>query len=282
MAACGPRPSPVEPTRPPAHEPPSTADARPAAAHVRVATWNIKRLGHGDKRLDLVAHAFGAFDVVAVQELMNTEVVDALLAHLPGWRATATSRPLGRSRYAEHYAVFYRAATVELTSERIVDDPTDAFARDPYVACFAASATDFCVVTIHVVYGKTVAPRDAEIAALGDTVAAARAATAEKDWIVVGDFNRSGTRPGWTTLLDAGWRFTLGDGTVPTTIGKTGYRNPYDHILVDPSHTATAGEARAVDIVAELCAGDFALCAATVSDHTAVTLTLDATGPDDD
>jgi endonuclease/exonuclease/phosphatase family metal-dependent hydrolase len=251
---------------------------------VRVGTWNIRRLGHGDKRLDLVARAFDHFDVVAVQEVMDDDAVDELLTFLPGWKAAVTSRPLGRSRYVEYYAVFFRADTVELTEAYIAEDPDDAFARDPLVACFVVVEpdTDFCIATIHVVYGNRVGPRDAEIAALGDVVSAARTASTEKDWIVLGDFNRSGTRPGWPTLLDAGWEFTLGDGTVPTTIGRDGYRNPYDHVLVDPTYTDTIGDARRVDIVHGLCDGDFASCAKTVSDHTAVVLTIDATGPDDD
>ena len=273
--------TPTSTTAPPV-DPATLAPVSDTPTHVRVATWNLKRFGHGDKHLDLVSQLFEQLDVVAVQEVMSREAVDELLAYLPGWRAAVSSRAVGRTRYVEYYAVFYRSATAELIESYIMDDVDDRFARDPFVACFVARSVDFCLVTIHVIYGDRTGPRDAEIAALGEVTGAARTAAQEKDWIVLGDFNRAGNTPGWGALLDAGWTFTLGEGRTPTTIGKSAYRNPYDHILIDPRHTATAGAAQRVDVVNALCDGDFERCARDVSDHAPVSLSIDTTGPDDD
>src|SRR5688572_9840269 len=80
LAGC-PAPRPARPTEPPARIT-QPADQLPPAAEaprgrpVRLASWNLKRLGHGKKRLDLAARVIREHDVVALQEVMNPEGVD--------------------------------------------------------------------------------------------------------------------------------------------------------------------------------------------------------------
>lgn len=249
---------------------------------LRVATWNLKRLGHGDKRLDRIAPIMDGFDVVAVQEVMSRDAVGELLEHLPGWKAEISARAVGRGRYTEWYAVLYRPERVAVERAFMLDDARDAFAREPLVVCMRAGDFDFCLVVMHVIYGREARARDAEIDALGARLATLRADSAEKDWIVVGDFNRMPRAPGWDRLRRAGWSFAAG-GEVATSVGKGGYRNAYDHILVDTDHTLELdGKARRVDFVARACASDFDACSVDVSDHAPVTATFRVTGPDDD
>jgi endonuclease/exonuclease/phosphatase family metal-dependent hydrolase len=251
---------------------------------LRLGTWNLRRLGHGDKDLARVARVFAELDVVALQEVMTPEGAEALLDHLPpGWRLLVTPEPVGRTNYREHYALLYRESAVRLTRWFTLDDPDDAFERDPLVACLAAGELDFCLVSIHVIYGRRVGPRDDEIRALAAQIEALRAAGDEKDWILVGDFNRPGSAPSWRELAGRGWQFCDGAGDTPTTLGRSGYVSAYDHIVFDPRHTAEwDGSCRRFDILVELCTGDPADCRSNVSDHAPMSAGFRTDGPDDD
>ena len=273
------RPPGKEPrARPPHREP----RARPPAP-LRLASWNLKRLGHGAKRLDLVARVMRGQDVVALEEVMTPRGVEDLLALLPGWGAVISPAPVGRAGYAEHYAVLYRKARVRPLASFTVDDPDDAFAREPFVACLAAGEFDFCLVVIHVVFGGRVGPRDAEIAALGPLVDALAASSAERDWLVIGDFNRPASARSFAALTGRGFAMASGDRVLPTSIARGGYRSDYDHLLLHPVRTREwRKDCERIDIVAETCAGDPAACARDLSDHAPIRATFDAAGPDDD
>jgi endonuclease/exonuclease/phosphatase family metal-dependent hydrolase len=277
------------PARPPARAttPAAPAHRRPAppraVAPIQLASWNLKRLGHGTKRLDLVARVMRELDVVALEEVMTPRGVDELLAHLPGWGAVVSPAAVGRAGYAEHYAVLYRKETLRPLESFTVDDPRDEFAREPFVACLAAAEFDFCLVVIHVVFGGTVGPRDAEIAALGPLVDRLAARSAERDWLVIGDFNRPASARSFAALTERGFAMASGDRLLKTSIAKSGYRSDYDHLLLHPAHTREwRRDCERIDIVAETCAGDYAACARDLSDHAPILATFDAAGPDDD
>ncbi len=260
----------------------TTKDEGGHAESLRLATWNLKRLGHGDKELAKVAEIIAELDVVAIQEVMDKDGVDKLLAHLPGWRAEVSKRAVGRGRYVEWYAVLYRAKKVAVERSFLVADRRDAFAREPFVVCMRSGEFDFCLVSIHVIFGRKARARDAEIDALGKLVTGLRDSGSEKDWILVGDFNRAPRAPGWDRLHDAGFAFTT-TKRIATSLGKRAYRNAYDHILADASNTGELeGRARRIDFVSRLCDGDFADCSASVSDHAPLMVEFRRSGPDDD
>jgi endonuclease/exonuclease/phosphatase family metal-dependent hydrolase len=277
LAGC---PAPRPPARHPVPEPVPEPE-------VRVGTWNIKRLGHGETRLDLVAEVVSTLDVVAVQEVMNAEGVRLLLDELPGWEAAIAEKPVGRNGYEELYAILYRKDAVSLTRSFTVEDPDDLFAREPFVACFRAHRFDFCVVTIHVTFGGKVQPRDEEIERLGLVAEDLRSETAEggveRDILVMGDFNRPDGASGFDWLHDAGWRCVLDPAATPTSIGKKGYASAYDHILIDRAHTTEwTGRAARIDLVATVCKDDPAWCIDYVSDHAPVWTSFVSSRPDDD
>jgi endonuclease/exonuclease/phosphatase family metal-dependent hydrolase len=253
---------------------------------VRVGSWNIKRLGHGETRLDLVAEVVKQFDVIAVQEVMNVDGVRKLLAELPGWDAAISDAPVGRNGYEEQYAILYRRDVVSVTRSFTVEDAGDLFAREPFVACFRANRFDFCIVTIHVTFGEKVKPRDDEIERLGlvaEDLRDAAGKDVERDILVVGDFNRPDGAAGFGWLNDAGWRCVIDPPTTPTSIGKKGYASAYDHILIDRAHTTEwSGRAARVDLVATACSDDPAWCIENVSDHAPVGTSFVSSRPDDD
>lgn len=264
----------------------ATADynwAYDSARGLRIGTWNLKRLGQGDKRLDLVARVIDTqFDIIAVQEVMTPTALQPLMDLLPGWSAQLSERAVGRSGYYEYYAVLYRSAQATVTSSRVVDDAADEWYREPMVTCMRANAADFCLVVTHIVYGTTVGPRDAEIQALGRLVSGLRAAGTEKDYVVLGDYNRQASAPGFSTLQASGWAFN-DDGTVRTTLGTTSYSNPYDHAMIDPGYTREwTGLSGRFDLVGAVCGGSYAFCAQYVSDHAPVGVLFAADASDDD
>jgi endonuclease/exonuclease/phosphatase family metal-dependent hydrolase len=272
------RPAP-HPRRP--HERPPAV--RPPARLLHLASWNLKRLGHGKKRLDLVARVIRQQDVVALEEVMTPDGVGELLRLLPGWAALVSPAPVGRGGYAEHYAVLYRKDAVRPLDSFTVDDPRDEFAREPFVACLASGAFDFCVVVIHVVFGGTVGPRDAEIAALGPLLDRLAARSRERDWLVIGDFNRPASARSFASLLARGFTMASGARVMPTSIARGGYRSDYDHLLLHPGRTREwRSDCVRIDIVTDDYGGDYATCARDLSDHAPIRATFDAGGPDDD
>jgi exonuclease III len=264
------------PARPTRREPAT----RPS--QVRVLSWNLKRLGHGKKRMDLVARMVATADVAVLQEVMTPAGVQRLLAYLPGWTAAISPRAVGRGGYAEHYAVLYRRDRVSRLRAYTVDDRADQFAREPYVVCLKARAFDFCVITIHVVFGRTVGPRNSEIEALGPLLDRLMRTSRERDWIVTGDFNRPARAGCWSPLEARGWIMTTRASAL-TSLSARGYSNDYDHLLINPRYTREwTHDGDRLDSVGRLCRGDFAWCIAQVSDHAPIYATFATGGLDDD
>lgn len=283
LSAC-PGPSTVAtPGRRPPRARPRTPPVRPAPRLIHLASWNLKRLGHGTKRFDLAARVIAQQDVVALEEVMTPGGVDELLRRLPGWGALVSSAPVGRAGYSELYAVLYRKDAVRPLESFTVDDARDEFAREPFVACLAAGAFDFCTVVIHVVFGGTVGPRDAEIAALGPLVDRLASRSGERDWLIIGDFNRPASARSFSALTSRGFAMATGDRLLLTSIASGGYRSDYDHLLLRPANTREwRSDCDRIDIVADDCGGDYAACARDLSDHAPIRATFDASGPDDD
>ena len=111
-----------------------------------------------------------------------------------------------------------------LTIATIAADPTDELYREPLVAWLRTGTIDYCLVDIHVVCGDLVGPRDAEISALGRLVTNLRGQGAEKDYVVLGDYNRQSSGAGFASLNNSGWQFT-DDGKVKATLGAAAYSN---------------------------------------------------------
>lgn len=249
---------------------------------VRVGTWNVKRLGNGKKNYDLVAKLIETrFDVVAVQEVMTEEGIKEIVRRLPDW-SYKVSGQVGKKGYYERYGILVRNSTGRIKNMNVVPDPTDVWTREPAVACVETSNVDFCLVTTHIVFGDSVGQRDREIASLAGLINNLRSMDSEKDYILLGDFNRAGNAPGFASFSKHGFKL-IDDGVTNTSLGLSGYASPYDHVLLDPKYTRELkGKAERLDMVKELCGGDFKMCAAEVSDHAPVGFVLDNRGVDDD
>lgn len=149
-----------------------------------LATWNIANLGAQDRRDKdhaLLAEIISWFDLVALQEVRNNRAgLEGLLKHLPASWATLYSDAAGND---ERMVFVYDSKKVkarELVGE-IAIAPSDlknvklaeakiakfnGFDRNPYIASFEAGNTVFCLVNVHLYYGKETNPASLERRAL--------------------------------------------------------------------------------------------------------------------
>ena len=238
-------------------------------AEIRIGTWNLKRLGNGSKRYDLVARTInGSMDVVSLQEVMNPEGLQSLLRYLPGWEAVLSSK-VGRNGYFEYYAVLARRDLVVFTSNSIVKDDIDAWVREPMLTCMKTSRTSFCMVTTHIVYGDSVSARDEEIRQLA-LLLERLSNSHKKDFILVGDFNREVSAKVFKLFPERGFSVL---GNEKTTLGEESYSNSYDHIIlnIDKSRWVSS---KKIDISETVCLKNFKWCSTNISDHAPLTITI--------
>ena len=210
-------------------------------ADLRIASWNIQNLGWGEqKSYPALAGVASAFDFIAIQELMNAEGAERLLAaveeHTGESWSMQYSHALGRDRYREKYAFLWRDSAVEYVDGAVVYlDTTDRFAREPYSARFRSrhSGETFVAATVHITYGQRVSDRTPEVKALA----------AYWDWLrevypedrdrllLMGDFNLAPGHAAWAPLkAKAEPLITHGATTLSTTDGQ--YANLYDNLWV--------------------------------------------------
>ncbi len=260
--------------------PPANAPVNAAlVGEIRIATWNLRQFsdrGKADLRAVAAIITDAGFDVVAIQEVKREgEQVDRLLNVLgPPWRGTIG--PMTGNN--ERYAFIYRGDRVMLLAKAtLLDNPGRVFDRAPGSATFRAGAFDFELLTVHLSYTDT-ARRTREAAALARIAPDLAVKQAEKDIIVLGDFNEMDPPKGNLGYFDAlGWR-RLNDA--PTNLGSS---EIYDNILIDPKYTREYAGKHGVERFDEVrFHNDDAAARDNVSDHRPAWAVFSTTGPDDD
>jgi endonuclease/exonuclease/phosphatase family metal-dependent hydrolase len=253
------------------------------AADLRVATWNIQRLGEGgQKSFPAMAEVIARVDFIAVQEIMSesalAELHEAVQARTGEPWGLLKSHLIGRGSYKEMYAFLWREAAVEYVDGAVVYlDHGDRFAREPLSARFKATGTgeEFVAATIHVLYGRSEADRIPEIEALGDYW----------DWlsevypetptmIVMGDFNLPPSHAAWASVkASARPLVTRGASTLSSVNGK--YANLYDNVWLGNGSSMGVTSA-AVLAYPKLIGWTHAQARQFVSDHAPVVAILSA------
>lgn len=254
----------------------------PVGPAVRVATWNLRQFSDGrDIDVATVADVIRAssFDVVAIQEVKKEgRQVDALLNALGApWRATSLSPVTGN--YERFVYVYHGDHVQEVAGAggRFVASPrASVFARTPYQATFRAGQFDFTLVTVHLSWDDR-PRRRRESEALAPMTADVAAASAEKDVIVLGDFNAESPRD----LQPAVSGGLLVLNREATNLGST---EAYDTLLINPTPTrewnGTAGAVNFDDIIPRY--RDDAEARRRVSDHRPAYADFVTNLPDDD
>jgi len=238
-------------------------------SEIRIGTWNLKRLGNGSKRYDLVARVINSnMDVVSLQEVMNPDGLQLLLRYLPGWEAVLSSR-VGRNGYFEYYAVLARRDLVSFTSNEVVKDDLDVWAREPLLTCMKTLHTSFCTVTVHVIYGDSAKARDEEIKNL--SLLLEKLSPAHRSGLIlVGDFNRELSSKVFDLFTEKGFYVT---GNEKTTLGENSYSNSYDHMILNLDKSRWTS-VKKIDISEVVCLKNFNWCSTNVSDHAPLVISL--------
>lgn len=291
---------------------PATADLTDAGPadepprHLRVCSWNIKKLGHGTATdYPAVASVLETnCDFAALVEMMQRQGghpgYDQLVQQLgSGWSSTITQepRPNTSSSNSEFYAFVWRTGVASpcpgWTAPRYATDNdggsqgsgADDFAREPAFMCFAAAGSrgaagmDFGVAVYHATWANghtpTIAAEVAHLTAVFREMAGAM--PGEGDLLVVGDFN---LRP--TDLAAAGSFIdrTSGSGSTLNSQGAI-TSNLYDHFVTisNTSMTELMSDADVLDV--RSVASSPADFYRSVSDHLPIRATLDVTTDDD-
>ncbi len=199
-----------------------------------LASWNIRILSNksrSDSELTSIASIINRYDIIAIQEVRDTIVLDRLRERLPANWDYIASKPVGRG-VKELYAFFYRTDRVTpITAVMTLEDPDDHFIREPAIASFSTSSFDFTLVTIHVIYGHSVAERREEVSLLDDVLTLVDGENgAEEDVILLGDFNMDADDESWQIQ---GYIPVISP-TQMTTVTDT---SSYDNIWLSEAHT---------------------------------------------
>ena len=171
---------------------------------LKLAAWNIRVLSddsRDDAELHKIAKTLMDYDFVAISELRDEKVLKRLqriLSQSGAEYGYLISEPVGKmgSSHKERYAFLYYKGLVSVIKDGAhypdaADGNPDDFVRDPYWATFRAGKFDFSVIAVHVVWGDTVAGRQAEVMKLADVYQFVQKANGvEDDVLLVGDFNR--------------------------------------------------------------------------------------------
>ena len=285
---------------------PSAAPLPNLHTNLRVGTWNVQKLGHGERKdYGTVARVIEEyFDVVALVEVMQEARThpgyDNLLMELGShWRGmvTETPRPKTNAGSAEYYAVLFRENNVGVCQgwEGLVyhrdndgtqgEEEPDLFEREPGFTCLQSerdgtkTGVDFMLAVYHARWSGGIKRRREEVMNLSNVFSAmGEARPGERDLIIAGDFNliplqmekALGRRP---RLSGAG-----------STLNSHGERtkNVYDYLLVHDLDATSemTGRPRIIDV--RHFAADNLSFRQSVSDHLPVVAVLMTDGEDDD
>jgi len=248
-----------------------------SAYSLNIASWNIQRLGHGDKKdFKSLSQIFSInhFDFIAIQEVMNEKGLESLRQSVS--KATGEewkeihSHLTGSKSYKEMYAFLWRPSKVEYVNGAVVYlDPEKYFVREPFSAKFKDIKSNdvFLVATVHILFGKNIHDRKSEVKALSSywNWLAQSFPDTERKIILTGDFNMDPKKEAWTSLKTlAVPLLTEGASTVSSIDGK--FANLYDNFWIGHK---TSLHIRKVELINAPMQLKFTheLFRATISDH---------------
>lgn len=186
----------------------------PAAAQAQsftILTQNVLRFGHGSRLLtqcNAITAASATVDIIVLQEVMasgypclSANNKKGVNVAVPANFAYITSGAKGRSSYVEYYGILYRTnqrnnQQITLLGTNDGLSTTATFMRPPYAARFQVTdnstttpkSCNVWIVDIHSIFGKTLAGRQAEAAAM-QGVYTTLMALGSGSVIVAGDWN---------------------------------------------------------------------------------------------
>lgn len=245
-------------------------------ATVRIATWNMERLGSDSaKDYATLAAVVQTFDLVGCIEVIQPRGLENVLNRLgPTWRALVSKTAVGRNGYNEYYAYLWNSAKVALVSDLgYFADTQDVFVREPYGATFSSGGWSFTLVLSHILYGTSEIGRRAEISHLAEVYTWFLAKGGVPDEILGGDFNE-GRKAAFVNLMRMDGVTDAFGFSHLTTLGLHGPASDYDHIFLSQLTMPRMSASGELDFVVLFEGGDYALARSKLSDHLPVWVEL--------
>lgn len=212
-----------------------------------IASYNIKFFGNTHHDFKKLAEVIQNFDICGILEVKQEKQIPLLVDELKNltnldWGYTygvRTHRP--GSSYYEAYAVLWRKDRVELGDGVIsnVWDLEENYRNDPYIVSFKKNNFDFIFFIIHTRWGNDEeGTRENEVTSLIDQINFIYSFTNERDIILAGDFNYTGTNEAMELMADE-LDFTQIDPNAKSTFKTdgSGYASSYDHIFISSTNT---------------------------------------------
>ena len=200
----------------------------PEVQAITIASFNIRIFSdksRDDEEIDYIADILANYDIIAIQELRDKEVLQRtvnLLKERGKEYEYEVSEQVGK-RVKERYAFLYRKDKVKKIQEgRLYKERKDEFIREPFYTTFKAGNFDFTLVTIHVLFGSSKKARRPEIKELATVYNKIQDEDpTEQDIILLGDFNFPPTDKGFNDLRAISTMTFLIEPPVKTTITDT-------------------------------------------------------------
>jgi len=239
-----------------------------------LASWNIRILSNNSRdseELQYIAEIISRYDLVAVQEVRDEDVLKRIMIILPKNWDYIISDKAGRG-VKERYAYLYNSDIVQnIGIAYLLNDPEDAFIREPFIANFISGEFDFTLITFHALFGDSIHDRRKEIRLLPEVINLVDSATGnEKDIILLGDFNMPAN--------DASWSMSPYTSIIPfqskTTITDT---SSYDNFWMHQEDTYDDEYISLYEIYhfdEELFDNNDKLASSTCSDHRPISILL--------
>lgn len=218
----------------------ATAPAR-EENNLIVAAYNIQWVGQKRHDYDKLIKVIQHFDVCGIIEIKKEKSMPDLVKRLEAltgkkWGFVYGVRThLPPSRYHEAFGVLWRRDRVELSG--LVGgmwDKKEKFRNDPYIASFRRKNFDFTMILLHTRWDSGATEnRKAEVIEIADQVNWMQGFQDERDIIIAGDFNYSGTNDAMKQMKERAGLIQLDKD--PKSTFKTngsGFASAYDHMFV--------------------------------------------------
>ncbi|XP_070191522.1 deoxyribonuclease-1-like isoform X2 [Littorina saxatilis] len=220
------------------------ASTSTSSRRLKIGAFNIKTFGRSKMSKpgvpQRIKQIIERYDVILVQEILDRsgESVRQLHRMLSRTYEFVISDRLGRGRYKEQYAFFYRTDRVSLLNFHQSTDREDAFEREPFSVLVAPKQINNVKLALIGFHAK---PTDAvkEIGRLADVIGEVRRQFgADVEPIVLGDLNadcdyadrRRRLRAGDALTTNTSYVWLIGDDVDTTTRDSTSCA--YDRIIV--------------------------------------------------
>lgn len=266
---------------------PATEYTKSIPQTITIASFNIRIYSNSsrdDEELGYIADILQKYDLIAIQELRDEEVLQRTVDILKA-RGTECgyeiSEPVGKG-VKERYAFLYRKDKVNtVCMGKLYQEQNDEFIREPFYATFKAGNFDFTLITIHVLYGSSKTARRLEIRELTTVYNRVQNEDpTEQDIIILGDFNFTPDDEGFDNLKTIPTMTFLIEPPNKTTITDTSL---YDNFWFQNEYLSEYNQNSGIDMFDEIMFNnDDTKAKLTVSDHRPIWAEFDITQPDDD